>query len=328
MTVIYFEDDASLTPLHGKHVAVIGYDALGQALALNLYDSGVDVIVGSDRQDEQDRAAFDQLPVLSVSQATAQADTLIIVTPDDLLPTQYIVEIAPHLRRGQMLLFTSGFTLAHQTVEAPQFVDVGLLSPRSAGEAVRYGYQAGVGSLAFVSVVQDATRQAFDRLLAAAMGAGLLRAGAMEVTPEQESTLNLFVQSAVIPAFHHIMVVAGELLVNHGLPPEAAFADLHISGKFFDYLLRANRDGLMQSLLDSPILTQYASLTRMSRFAELRLERMMEQSFEEVRSGQFAREWQREHDESLPRLMRLRRQEAERSVWEFEQQTLDLIRGR
>jgi len=160
---------------------------------------------------------------------------------------------------------------------------------------------------------------------AVAKGAGLLQAGALEILPEHEAYLSLFVQQAVIPAFHHIMVVAAELLVRQGIPPEAAFADLHIGGRFFDYLMPANREGLKHTLMKSPLTAQYAAFSRMARFAELRLERMMESTFEEIVSGAFAKEWSREMMEGLPRLTRLRKQEAERSVWDFEQQTLDLM---
>jgi ketol-acid reductoisomerase len=162
--------------------------------------------------------------------------------------------------------------------------------------------------------------------LAVAQGAGVLRAGAIEVSAEHEAQLALFVQQAIIPAFHHIMVTASELLIGQGIPPEAAFADLHIAGRFFDYLLQANRDGLMPTLLQQPLIAQYAALSRMARFSELRLERMMDDALRDIRGGAFAKEWLREQEEGLVRLNRLRKQENERPVWDYEQQTLDLMR--
>jgi ketol-acid reductoisomerase len=271
-------------------------------------------------------AIEDGVPVEDAAEVARRCDVLIITTPDDALPEAYLANIAPHLKANDLLIFTSGYTLAYRYVEPPTFVDVGLLAPRSSGEGMRGNYLNGTGSLAFVSVVQDASRQAFARVLAVAQGAGVLRAGAIEVSAEHEAQLALFVQQAIIPAFHHIMVTASELLIGQGIPPEAAFADLHIAGRFFDYLLQANRDGLMPTLLQQPLIAQYAALSRMARFSELRLERMMDDALRDIRGGAFAKEWLREQEEGLVRLNRLRKQENERPVWDYEQQTLDLMR--
>ncbi|MBK8135923.1 MAG: hypothetical protein IPK52_08795 [Chloroflexi bacterium] len=326
MTAIYFDDDVTLEPLRGKSAGIFGYSELGQALALNLRDSGIPVFTAPESARQQAAAEMDLIPVLDVGELTRRCTVLIFVTPDDALPTLYMDGIAPHLKRGDLLVFTSGYTMAFGVVEPPPFVDVGILAPRTTGQSVRTGYETGQGALTFLSVAAASSRQALDRMLALAKGAGLLRGGALEILPEHEAYLSLFVQQAVIPAFHHIMVVAAELLVRQGIPPEAAFADLHIGGRFFDYLMQSNREGLMHTLMKSPLTAQYAALSRMARFAELRLERMMENTFEEIVSGAFAKEWSREMMEGMPRLDRLRKQEAERSVWDFEQQTLDLMR--
>jgi ketol-acid reductoisomerase len=326
MTVIYFEDDADPSALQGRSAGVLGYGSLGRAFAQNLRDSGVSVLASADSGAELEAALEDGVPVEDAAEVARRCDVLIITTPDDALPEAYLAGIAPHLKANDLLIFTSGYTLAYRYVEPPTFVDVGLLAPRSSGEGMRGNYLNGTGSLAFVSVVQDASRQAFARVLAVAQGAGVLRAGAIEVSAEHEAQLALFVQQAIIPAFHHIMVTASELLIGQGIPPEAAFADLHIAGRFFDYLLQANRDGLMPTLLQQPLIAQYAALSRMARFSELRLERMMDDALRDIRGGAFAKEWLREQEEGLVRLNRLRKQENERPVWDYEQQTLDLMR--
>lgn len=326
MTAIYFDDDASLEPLHGKTAGIFGYDAMGQAFALNLRDSGIPVFTAPETAEQEAAAEMDGMTILPPRELTRRCDVLVIVTPDDALPVLYMDDIAPELKRGDLLIFTSGYSMAFGVVEPPPFVDVGILAPRTSGESVRSGYVTGQGALTFLSVAADSSRHALERLLAVAKGAGLLRAGALEILLEHEAYLALFVQQAVIPAFHHIIVVAAELLVRQGIPPEAAFADLHIAGRFFDYLMQANREGLMHTLMTSPLTAQYATFSRMARFAELRLERMMENTFDEIVSGAFAKEWSREVMEGMPRLMRLRKQEAERTVWDFEQQTLDLMR--
>ncbi len=326
MTVIYFDDDSDLNAIRGRSAGVLGYSSLGQAFALNLRDSGIPVLVSADTGRELDAAAEDRMTVEDAAEVARQCDMLIVTNPDEALPQMYLDTIAPHLKANDLLIFTSGYNLAFRYIEPPTFVDVGLLAPRSSGEGMRGNYLNGTGSLTFISVVQDASRQAFSRTLALAEGSGLLRGGAIEVTVEHEAYLALFVQQAIIPAFHHIMVTAAELLTREGIPPEAAFADLHIAGRFFDYLLQANRDGLMPTLMQQPLIAQYAALSRMARFSELRLESMMESSLKEIRSGAFAKEWMREQEEGFARLNRLRKQEADRPVWDYEQQTLDLMR--
>ncbi|MDL1917511.1 MAG: hypothetical protein DCC53_05145, partial [Chloroflexi bacterium] len=322
MTAIYFDDDATLDAIAGATAGIFGYGPVGRALALNLRDSGIRVMTAPEFDDEAEMASNDEIPALPAAEIAQTCDILIITTPDDALPPLYMGSIAPHLKRGDLMVFTSGYAMAFGTVEPPPFLDVGVLAPRPAGDAIRAGYLSGQGALTFISVAADSTRRALDRLLAVARGAGLLRAGAIELLPEHEAFLALFVQQAVIPAFHHIMVAAADLLVNQGIPPEAAISDLHIAGRFFDYLRRANRDGLMNTLLDSPLTSQYATLSRMARFSELRLERLMENTFDEIVSGAFAREWSRELMEGTPRLDRLRKLESQRTVWDFEQQTL------
>lgn len=324
MTAIYFDEDATIEPIAGKSAGIFGYDALGQSLALNLRDSGIAVFAAPETAQQELNAEMDGINILHPREMARRCDIMIITTPDDALSTLYMENIAPELKRGDLLVFTSGYTMAYGVVEPPPFVDVGILAPRGAGEAIRSGQRM----VSFLSIAADSSRQALDRLLAVAKGAGLLRGGALEILPEHEAYLALFVQQAVIPAFHHIMVVAAELLVRQGIPPEAAFADLHVGGTFFEYLLQANREGLMHTLLKSPQTTQYAALSRMSRFAELRLERLMENTFDEIVSGAFAKEWSREQMEGTPRLNRLRKNEEDRTVWDFEQQTLDLLRDR
>jgi len=163
-------------------------------------------------------------------------------------------------------------------------------------------------------------------VLAVARALGALRQGAVEIRFEQEAELDLFLQQAVLPAFHHIVITAANLLMNHGFPPEAVFTELYLSGETGDYLQQASRLGLMETLKLTSLTGQYGTLSRYERFNELKLERLMEITLEEIRSGRFAQEWAREFAADYPRLKQLLRERERMELWEMEQETLELMR--
>jgi ketol-acid reductoisomerase len=177
-----------------------------------------------------------------------------------------------------------------------------------------------------VAVGQDATGQAWPTVLALAKAIGSLRLGAVEVSMEQEAELDLFVQQAVMPVFHHVVITAARLLTRLGYPPEAALTDLYLSGEFIDYLQQAAESGLLHALELTSLTGQYGTISRMERFNELKMERLMEITLEEIRSGAFAKEWAKEYADGYPRLRKLLKIQQEMDLWELEQQTLDLLR--
>jgi ketol-acid reductoisomerase len=203
---------------------------------------------------------------------------------------------------------------------------VGLVAPRTFGIAIRERYLSGEGFYSFVAVGQDATRNAWPTVLAIAKAVGSLRAGAIEISMEQEAELDLFIQQAVLPAFHHIILTAAHLLMKMGYPPEAALTELYISGEFSDYLYRASHSGLLRTLQLTSLTAQYGTITRQERFNELKLERLMEITLEEIRRGDFAQEWAKEYADGYSRLRKLLEIQKKLDLWELEQQTLDLLR--
>ena len=175
--------------------------------------------------------------------------------------------------------------------------------------------------MSFVAVGQDASNHAWDTVLAIAAVIGSLKAGAAEVTVEQEAALNLFVQQAILPAFYHMMTAAAQLLMQQGYPAEAVLTDLYLSGKFSDTLQRVGQLGLLRTLRQSSKTGQYGTFSRLGRFNELKLERLMEVCLEEIRNGKFAHEWSQEYADGHPRLTQLLKQQELLDLWELEQQT-------
>jgi ketol-acid reductoisomerase len=245
---------------------------------------------------------------------------------DEAMPQIYLEHVSPHLRRGQALVFSSAYNLTYGFIEAPPFIDVGLVSARTLGAAVRDRYVSGEGFASFVAVAQDASRQAWDVVLALAKAMGALKGGAVEIRFEQETELDLFIQQAILPIFHSAVISAAQLLMQHGYPPEAVFTELYLSGETSDYLKQAAQAGLMNALDRQALPAQYGTLSRYDRFNNAQFLRMMEITLEEIRSGKFAQEWAKEFAADYPRLRQLIKSRREMDMWELEQQTLDLLR--
>jgi ketol-acid reductoisomerase len=248
-----------------------------------------------------------------------------LMLPDEVMTQPYMAHISPHLKRDDTLIFSSAYNLAFGYIEPPPFVDVGLIAPRTIGGVVRERYMGGESFPSFVAVGQDSTGRTWQTVLGLALALGALRVGAVEVSIEQEAQINLFLQQAVLPAFYNMMVTAARLMLKNGYPPEALLCDMYLSGKFTDHVRQVAHSGLLSSLDATTATGKYGVFSRMERFNELKLERLMEITLEEIRSGDFAQEWSREHAAGSPRLQKLIRQQEALDVWELEQQTLDLM---
>lgn len=322
MTIIYHEADGDLTRLAGKTVGIVGYGNLGRPVALNLRDSGVNVVVGARTEEAAADEGFVTLPIDTL---VRQVNIIMLMLPDEVMPQVYLEKVSPHLKRGDTLVFGSAYNVAFGYIEAPPFVDVGLIAPRTFGAAVRERYLAGLGFCSFVAVGQDASRETWQTILALAKAIGSLRAGAVEVSIEQEAELDLFFQQAVLPAVHHIIVTAAHLLIETGYPPEAVFTDLYISGEFSDYLYQAAQSGLLRAFELTSLTGQYGMVSRQERFNDIKLERLMEIALAEIRSGDFAQEWVKEYTNGYPRLRKLLKAQQSGDLWELERQTLDLL---
>lgn len=328
MTTVYNEADGDPAVLVGKTVGIVGYGDLGRAIALNLRDSSVNVLVNVSDTDQSAAAQADGMAVAGTAVIPQRASIIYLALPDEIMPAVYMQYISPYLKRGDTVLFSSGYNVAFGYIEPPPFVDVGLIAPRAQGNELRERSIRGEGVLSFVGVGQDASRDAWTTVLAVAAAAGLLRGGAVEVSMEQEAHLNLFIQQAIIPVFHHVMTTAANLLMRVGYPAEAALADLYISGKFTHFLQEADEKGLFEAIQNAPLPNQYATLSRLGRFNEPKLERLMEVTLDEIRSSDFAKEWAREYADGYPHLSKLLKLQQELELWDWEQQTIEMLKDR
>ncbi len=325
MTIIYHDEHGTLDALNGKTVGIIGYGSLGRPFALNLRDNGVQLMIGARTEQTAQIALEDGLSVRSVAECVAVADVVVLMLPDDVMPQVYLEQVSPYLRRGQLLIFGSAYNVTYRFIEPPPFVDVGLIAPRTLGQGVREQFQNGLGFQSFVSIGQDATGQAWTLLLAVAKGMGALQGGAIEVSFEQEAELDLFVQQTVLPVLHHLLTSAADLLLARGYPPEAVFTELYLSGELSGYLQQVASSGLLNTLRTTPLTNQYGMASRLERFSDVKLERLMEATLKEIHSGEYAREWAREGQDGNRRLNAFYRAQDKLERWELEQQTLDLL---
>ncbi len=326
MTVIYHDEDGRLDVLSGKRVGVIGYGNMGRPVALNLRDSGVEVLVSEPSPEKQAQAATEGFIQTDIEEVVRASDVIMPLLRDEAMPKIYLEHVSPSLRRGQALVFSSAYNLTYGFIEAPPFVDVGLVSARTLGAAVRARYVSGEGFASFVAVAQDASRQAWDVVLGLAKAMGALKGGAIEVRFEQETELDLFLQQAILPIFHYAVITAAQLLMERGYPPEAVFTELYLSGETSDYLKQAAYHGLMNALDLQGLPAQYGMLSRYDRFNSTQFVRLMEITLEEIRSGKFAQEWAKEFNADYPHLRQLLKTRKSMEMWELEQQTLDLLR--
>jgi ketol-acid reductoisomerase len=327
MTIVYQETDADLQRLVSRKVAMVGYGNLGRSFALNLRDSGIQLTIGNNPDRYATLAENDGFTVKSIADVAAAADTLLLIIPDEVMPQLYLEQIAPHLRTGDMLVFASAYNVAYGFIEPPSYVDAALIAPRSLGVAVRDGYLNGLGYPAYVAVGQDYTGKTWNRLLSIALAVGALRQGAVEVSFEQEVELDLFFQQALLPAMHHMLLTAVDVLVNEGYPPEVVLTELYLSGELATLLGRAGVVGWSKALKLMSPTAQYGLFSRTLQFQEMKTKRQMESILDDIRRGDFAQEWNAEFRDGYPRLDLMRRRFENSPMWRNEQEVLNLLRG-
>ncbi len=326
MAVVYRDSDADLGLLMDKKIAVLGYGNMGRSLALNLRDSAFPVLVGNQADSYSEQAYRDGFEVVAIAEAAARSNLILVMLPDEVAPHVYLQDIAHGLEQEKTLVFASGYNVAFGFIEPPPFIDVVLIAPQAVGQAVREGYVEGQGFPAFVAVAQDASGQAWQRVLAVAKALGALHHGAVEMTFQQEAELDLFTQQALLPALQGVLQTAIEVLNREGFPPEAVFTSLYLSGELGYIITKWAEEGMLPSLDLHARTAQYGILSRLERFKEVKLGRQMEAILDTIRRGDFAQEWGAEYADGYPRLQALRRRQESLPVWGNEQAVLAKIR--
>ncbi len=314
MARMYYDTDANLDLLNGKTVAIIGYGSQGHAHALNLKDSGVNVVVGLYAGSPSvAKAEAEGLKVLSVDEAAQIADFLMILLPDEVQKTVYSTQIEPHLQPGNVLLFAHGFNIHFGQVVPPPQVDVVMVAPKGPGHLVRRTYAQGEGVPCLFAVYQDASGQARDRAMAYAKGIGGTRAGILETTFREETETDLFGEQVVLCGGLSALIKAGfETLVEAGYQPELAYFEcLHEVKLIVDLVVEGGLAKMRDSISNT---AEYGDYTRGPRIITDETRWEMQKILSEIQSGQFAREFVLENQAGKPGFTSMRRQEAEHPI--------------
>ncbi len=310
MTVIVNEAEARLEALDGQRVGVIGYGNQGRSWALNLRDSGIDVVVCVRADASRDTAEADGFATSDLDGAN-DCDVVCVLIPDDVIPTVPLT-----LRPDALVIVASGYTLAFGRLDPP--CDVGMVAPRMLGPEVRRCYLEGTGFITAVGVHQDVTGTARARVLAVAKAIGGLRQGAIELTPEQEAILDLAVEQALAPALKRVSESFVRVMLERGVPIEAIVTELVLSGEVErTYRLVRLEGGAAQMAYHSPT-SQYGQMSRADRYGHLDIATTMRQVVDEISSGRFADEWDAERDAGYPHLEELRAKAMAPEILSFE----------
>ncbi|VXD21987.1 ketol-acid reductoisomerase [Planktothrix paucivesiculata] len=316
MARMYYDADANLDILAGKTIAIIGYGSQGHAHALNLKDSGVNVIVGLYPGSKSAHKAKDSgLAVHSVEDAAKAADFIMILLPDEVQKTVYKNEIEPYLTEGKTLAFAHGFNIHFGQVVPPAHVDVVMVAPKGPGHLVRRTYEQGQGVPALFAVYQDASGQARDLAMAYAKGIGGTRGGVLETTFREETETDLFGEQAVLCGGLSALIKAGfETLVEAGYQPELAYFEcLHEVKLIVDLVVEGGLAKMRDSISNT---AEYGDYTRGPRIVTDETRAEMRKILSEIQSGQFARDFVLENQAGKPGFTAMRRQEAEHPIEE------------
>lgn len=314
MARMYYDTDANLDLLTGKTIAIIGYGSQGHAHALNLKDSGLNVIVGLyPGSKSQAKAEAAGLTVKNVADAAAVADFIMILLPDEVQRTIYANEIAPNLKPGKVLAFAHGFNIHFGQVVPPADVDVVMVAPKGPGHLVRRTYEQGQGVPALFAVYQNASGQARERAMAYAKGIGGSRAGILETTFREETETDLFGEQAVLCGGLSALIKAGfETLVEAGYQPELAYFEcLHEVKLIVDLVVEGGLAKMRDSISNT---AEYGDYTRGPRIVNDQTKAEMRKVLSEIQSGQFAREFVLENQSGKAGFTAMRRQEAEHPI--------------
>jgi ketol-acid reductoisomerase len=316
MARMYYDEDANLDLLANKTVAIIGYGSQGHAHALNLKDSGINVIVGLySGSKSAAKAEAAGIKVHNVADAAKAADLIMILLPDEVQRTIYQDEIAPNLTEGKILAFAHGFNINFGQIVPPTFVDVVMIAPKGPGHLVRRTYEEGKGVPCLFAVYQDASGQARDRAMAYAKGVGGTRAGILETSFREETETDLFGEQVVLCGGLSALIKAGfETLVEAGYQPELAYFEcLHEVKLIVDLIVEGGLAKMRDSISNT---AEYGDLTRGPRIVTDETRAEMKKILREIQTGQFAREFVLENQSGKAGFTAMRRQEAEHSIEE------------
>lgn len=313
---VYYEDDANLGVLKNKKVAVLGFGSQGHAHALNLKESGMNVIVGLRKTSASwEKAQKAGLEVKEVADAVKWADVIMILLPDQNQKEVYDKEIAPNLKSGDTLAFGHGFNIHYKQIVPPADVNVMMIAPKSPGHLVRRTYLEGSGVPCLIAVNQDPSGTTKELALAWAKGIGGTKAGVIETNFKDETETDLFGEQAVLCGGSAELIKAGfETLVEAGYPPELAYFEcMHEMKLIVDLYYEGGLSRMNYSVSDT---AEYGGMTRGPRLITSETKKEMKKILTEVQSGQFAKEWLDEYHAGMPNMNKLRQSNREHKIEE------------
>jgi len=299
MAKVLYEKDIQKEVLQGKKIAIIGYGSQGHAHAQNLRDSGHDVVIGLRQGNSQKKAEEDGFTVLSVADATKEADVVMVLLPDELQQKVYNESIESNLKEGNALAFAHGFNVHFSQIVPPENVDVFMVAPKSPGHLVRRTYEEGAGVPALYAVYQDVSGKAKDVALAYAEGIGSARAGVLSTTFQEETETDLFGEQAVLCGGVTSLIKSGfETLVEAGYQPEVAYFEcMHEMKLIVDLLYEGGLEGMRYSISDT---AQWGDFVSGPRVVNEETKDRMQEVLSEIQTGKFAKGWILENQAGRP----------------------------
>jgi ketol-acid reductoisomerase len=298
MAKVYYDNDANLELLKNKTVAIIGFGSQGHAHALNLKESGVNVIVGlPDGSKSIEKASNAGLKVMSITDAARNGDMIMLLVPDVPAAQVYTDLIKPHLKKGKMLMFAHGFNIHFKQIKPPKNVDVTMCAPKAPGHRVRGTYQDGGGTPSLIAVHQDATGSAHALALAYAKGIGGTRAGVIETTFKEETETDLFGEQVVLcGGTSHLVKAAFEVLVEAGYAPEMAYFEcMHELKLIVDLMYQGGLNYMRYSVSDT---AEWGDYVTGPRIITDKTKNEMRKVLKEIQTGKFAKKWIAENKEN------------------------------
>ena len=313
MPQVFYESDADLTLLQTKKIAVIGYGSQGHAHALNLKESGCDVIVGLYPGSRSKAAAAEGLTVMDTAEAAKAADIIMILTPDETQKEIFERDIKPNLQDGDTIMVAHGFNILYGQIVPPSNVDVSMIAPKSPGHLVRDQYVAGNGVPALVAVHQDASGNALRQALAYGKGLGCARAGILQTTIKDETETDNFGEQAVLCGGVSALVTAAfETLTEAGYPPELAYFEcLHELKLIVDLFYRGGLSLMRYSVSNT---AEFGDYYAGPRIVTDETRKAMRELLTEIQNGTFANVWITENLAGAPRLKAMRARGAEHQI--------------
>jgi ketol-acid reductoisomerase len=323
---IYTDTDASLEPLKGKTVAVLGYGNQGQAQALNLRDSGVTVIVGNRDDEYLQRAKSDKFETCTIREASERGDILLILTTDESQADIWKELILPGIAQGNTLVWSSGYNVGYDLISPPPDVDVIMVAPRMTGNMVRALFQHGKGAMAQVAVHQDSSGEAWAKMMALARGIGATRGGVFESSFREEAELDLFAEQVVWAGLVAWFEECFQLGVEQGFSPELMVLELYVSGEAAEILKFMGQNGFYKQMSHHSTTSQYGTLSRAARILNDETRTLMRKLVtEDIKGGAFAREWSDEQKTGSQRLAQLKKEAFNSAMSKAEGEVIPIV---